>query len=848
MKTRGRAGVLATAALSSLLVAADWPGRALALRQEYATADPERRLQIVLDLPAAASEARDELLRRGLEDDDPRVQRAALRTATRVRATALVDAVATWLEGGPAARRALAAEALGHLGDGRAAPALTRALGDADPAVRAAAATALGRLGGSEADLVLFDRTHDPETPVRLAAVQALGALADPRSVFALLGALQDPVPELRVAAVRALGALRDPRAVRGIVGLLHDAQPDVARAAVAALASLGAEAHEAADALAPLALGPRREGDARAQLALARDALAALGRIGGPVARTVLVRALADEADPALVTSAAAALEALGPEALPDLLAALGGLREGRRAALVPLLGRLGGDDSARALVGMLDRAGPSAAARGPLLRALGQTGSPVALDPLLRALPADLCVGAPRATPQPLADPVVALQSLAARRAALPSVAIDPLAAALRRCEAAHSPQRAALAALLGTTRDARAAQALAPLLDDPTPPVRAAAVRALGALPDGALAPLLRALGDADPTVRAESLDALSARTDPDTAEALAARLRDPAPLDRAGVTRALGRIAVRLRATHPDAALRAADALRAVAPDAPAALRAARLEALADSDHPDDRDALIEGLGVADRTLRLAAVEAAGHHLAAASDPRPVADALRALRERPEGREPASRSAIDWALGHHGATRGEVVNDLDDTRPEVAGAAAGALALGPVGDDTARSRLCARVAAGHPLVRSNAAHALAVQGWRCDGVDPASLVARERSPLLRAAAARWLRRIAPEAPATARALARCAAHDPDAQTRAACEPPRGATISRIDVRVLGNVSEGTAPARVVLVRPDGVLRWAVPGPDGWLHERPVPAGDFRVMTPEALADDQ
>jgi hypothetical protein len=174
--------------------------------------------------------------------------------------------------------------------------------------------------------------------------------------------------------------------------------------------------------------------------------------------------------------------------------------------------------------------------------------------------------------------------------------------------------------------------------------------------------------------------------------------------------------------------------------------------------------------------------------------------------------------------------------------------VAGAAAGALALGPVGDDTARSRLCARVAAGHPLVRSNAAHALAVQGWRCDGVDPASLVARERSPLLRAAAARWLRRIAPEAPATARALARCAAHDPDAQTRAACEPPRGATISRIDVRVLGNVSEGTAPARVVLVRPDGVLRWAVPGPDGWLHERPVPAGDFRVMTPEALADDQ
>jgi epoxyqueuosine reductase len=47
---------------------------------------------------------------------------------------------------------------LGNRGDERAVPALTRALGDAEPLVREAAAWALDRLGGEEAGRALQSR------------------------------------------------------------------------------------------------------------------------------------------------------------------------------------------------------------------------------------------------------------------------------------------------------------------------------------------------------------------------------------------------------------------------------------------------------------------------------------------------------------------------------------------------------------------------------------------------------------------------------------------------------------------------------------------------------------------
>ncbi len=851
-------GLIVGVALSSLLLAADWPGRALALRQEYGTADTDRRLQIVLDLPEAASPARDELLRRGLDDEDPRVQRAALRTATRVRAVGLADAVAASLEGGIPARRALAAEALGALGDPRVAPALTRALGDTDPTVRTAAVVALGRLGGTEADVVLFDRTNDPETPVRLAAVRVLGTLGDPRSVFALLGALQDPVPEVRVAAVRALGALRDPRAVRGIVGLLHDPTPEVASAAVAALAALGPEARDAAEALSPIALRTSRDGDPRTRGPLAREALAALGRVGGPVARDTLLQALHRTADPNEARTAAAALESLGPDARAGLLRLFPQLSDPRRLDVIPVLGRLGGDDAARTLVTWLDGAPALPFHRDAALRALGDTRSDVALHHLLRALPASLCAEPPPRPDGPIAAALAALLALSERPEALPSLAIDPLAEALARCDGAHTPHRAALATLLGRTGDPRAAAILGPLLDDPAAPVRAVGVQALAALPGPASPLLLRALGDHDPTVRAHSLQGLARHADPDTARALGARLRDPAPLDRAGTARALGQMAAALGPTHPEAARTAVDTLLSLVEGSGPGLRSALLDALAEhGDHPGASGFLVRSLRDPDRGVVMAAVEAAGHALAASPDTLepPLAQHLLALRQGPSARDPALRGALSWALGHHLITRRHVADDLSDPRPEVAGPAAGALSLGPLPEgspeDPIRAALCTRASGVSPLVRVNAAHALAAQGWTCEGIDPAAWLLRERSALLRIAAARWVHRLGGGSERAVRALARCAASDPSPAVAAACqtrpaEPP--APRTRVDLRVEG--PEG-APGRgtaVVLVRPEGLLRWAVGGPDGWIHERPVAPGRFSVAAPDELTADQ
>ena len=58
-----------------------------------------------------------------------------------------------------------AAVALGNWGDGRAVPALARALGDAEPLVREHAAWALGRIGGSAAQEALNEARSERMTP-----------------------------------------------------------------------------------------------------------------------------------------------------------------------------------------------------------------------------------------------------------------------------------------------------------------------------------------------------------------------------------------------------------------------------------------------------------------------------------------------------------------------------------------------------------------------------------------------------------------------------------------------------------------------------------------------------------
>jgi HEAT repeat protein len=164
--------------------------------------------------------------------------------------------------------RAMAAVALGRLGDPRAAPALADALRSDDHyAVRVAAASALGRLPTAESILPLLTALHDQDQFVREEAESALDRFHTPATVFAFRDGLQSDDPITRRAAVRAYGdVLRETPAVAPlVVDALGDDDPDVRKAAETAVAGIP---HERA---VPLLVGALSTGGSQVRAAAAR-------------------------------------------------------------------------------------------------------------------------------------------------------------------------------------------------------------------------------------------------------------------------------------------------------------------------------------------------------------------------------------------------------------------------------------------------------------------------------------------------------------------------------------------------------------------------------------------------
>jgi HEAT repeat protein len=153
------------------------------------------------------------LLRRAIQDEDPRVQRAAREALERVGPAAVPSLVET-LKSGDAAGRAGAAGALIYLAQrGRditaAVDALTEAAGDADAAVRATSIRALWSVcaDGKELLPLLLAGMKDPDAHARAEAAEALGRIG-PRAraaTPALKEALNDPDKRVREEAAEAL-------------------------------------------------------------------------------------------------------------------------------------------------------------------------------------------------------------------------------------------------------------------------------------------------------------------------------------------------------------------------------------------------------------------------------------------------------------------------------------------------------------------------------------------------------------------------------------------------------------------------------------------------------------------
>ena len=189
------------------------------------------------------------------------------------------------MPGRGASQREKAVLLLGACGE-PAAPALARALTDADERVRRSAASELCWLGTKASSVVP-----------------------------ALTRALGHPDPDTRFGAAGALGAIgpQAGSAVPALTNALADVDSNVRASAASALGSIGPQAREAVPALAKLLNDP--------ELSIREDAAEALGKIGpdAAVAVPALVAALKGRADwrrNPTPMSVARALGRIGPAA----------------------------------------------------------------------------------------------------------------------------------------------------------------------------------------------------------------------------------------------------------------------------------------------------------------------------------------------------------------------------------------------------------------------------------------------------------------------------------------------------------------------------------------------------
>jgi len=171
----------------------------------------------------------------------------------------------------------------------------------------------------------------DPHWEVRSSAATGLGRRDGPDVVAALVAALQDPSTEVRGTSARALGNVGDASAVQSLAAALRDGS--TRREAIEALGMLGGP--EATETLVGILRGPPSP--------LRHEAAMALGEIGGEAAVSALLEALRDEQKGLRVT-AAFTLGRLRPaSALEPLMALLADPEHEVRASAANALGNPG-------------------------------------------------------------------------------------------------------------------------------------------------------------------------------------------------------------------------------------------------------------------------------------------------------------------------------------------------------------------------------------------------------------------------------------------------------------------------------------------------------------------------
>jgi HEAT repeat protein len=732
-----------------------------------------------------------------LDNDTYRV--TAARMLVEHRVDAVVPVLVEWLSDFELAVRVEAARLLGRMGSAATVGPLLRTFGDFEHKVRMAAVLALGRIGSRKAITGILGRLNDPNVKVRKAAIHVLSELTDPRAVIPLLGKLTDPSREIREATVKTLAKIADPRAVPPLLRLLKDPTVQVRVAAIAALGSL-----RSPTAVAALIDLFNRSNAVKERQAVVKT----LGRLSTPAARRTLVKALFD---PSLGRATRDALVLSGRRAVGLLAKTLNSSRISLYSAtlIVQILRDIGDRRASRALVREFNR---GRVGRKIVVEALATCGDTSALVPLL------VVVAGEKKAQRRLA--LGALLHIADRRAIVPLLPV---------LASTDSTSRLMAVRLMGRLRATRAVPALLKMLDKDTPPIRVAAAAALGRIGDKKvgrqLVPLLsakdrdlrraafNALASLRPTALVGDLLKIARNVEEDTPHRATA-LDAVGAIGRAGRTTDHQRIIIAL----------ASDSNQSVATAAVTAMGAIRNPAFAPP--------LLQLLPKASKGLSLKVIQVLGNF--------PSAAAAATLRKLLGDKSPKRRAMAVWALGRQGrfADRKALVRALRDAHLGVRINAIGALTRLGYKPAVAPLRKLLRSGETNPNLRAAAVLGLGRLGDRPSALTIATLLKLDLTN--RALETNIIRTLLALGWSKKKVMRRVESRGDEDLVRIAqklARPKPGKKRTWVGIDILDDKGHHKRGLPIILILPDGMIRWTLTDERGKVYEEQIAPGTVR-----------
>ena len=275
--------------------------------------------------------------------------------------------------------RAMAARAIGLIGVSESVPVLIEHLGDAAPEVRWGVARALGGFGSLVVDpLFLVLRRGGKE--MRLAAIDALWEIPDRSAGDALRYALEDEDEDVRVKAATALRKRQVIDVWRKALGsqVLEEGRTPKKRVTLREDKKVFEQSGQQEIDTLIVAL---KEKTWNTQLGAATRLI----MMGRPAADG-LIRALKDE-DPDIQAAAASILGEMRTTAVAPLMDALNDADRFVRLVAARNLGKIGNERAIEALIESLHRE-PDSEVRATVAEALGYMGSKQVIEPLILAM----------------------------------------------------------------------------------------------------------------------------------------------------------------------------------------------------------------------------------------------------------------------------------------------------------------------------------------------------------------------------------------------------------------------------------------------------------------------------